>query len=688
LTTQRLGLTLHRAAAAIAVTAALAAALHAFPQNQTPQPIPRFRAGVEGVVVDVSVLDKDRLPVRGLTAADFTISEDGKPQPITTFTAIDMPDVVQTSSAPWIRDVPHDVRRNDDLAERRVVVVVLDDATPMLAEEVQPARRLARAALEHLGPDDLVAVVHAVNSRAGQGFTSDRAKLIAAVDRFNGAIPMPTMGRELNAPMVPGSYLTMSSEAMTLYLRMADTLREWADYMGELPHRRKALMYVSVGMPLDYSIVQADVANPSGGGGAFGDVANHLRDAIRAAQRSNVAIYGLDPGGLRGWTPGDAGGGKLNRDFLEGLSASTGGFAVTSTNDPDPGLTQVVRENSSYYLLGYEPANGGGTGKYRKVEVKVNRPGMTVRARNGYYESAKAPAKTAPKADAKSSPLADAVAGILPRSDLPLQLTAVPIQVAGRREAEVALVLGVSAYVPARTTRAVLQVDMAVSAFSLDGTRRAFKHENVPVNLNTPGPAKTVGFELLSSIELPPGRYELRAAAEAKVEGGRVSDRNPAVDQAGDGDDRGSRSGSVYCDLEIPEFSKERLALSGIALKTSPPPPSGPPGALAKVLPVVPTVLREFMPTDNISGFVRVSQGGTAPAEPVTIGFALVDGQGATVGQRSEVLDTARFAGSRMSDYEFSVPLSQLAAGPYLLTVSANSGSRKASRDVRFKVVR
>jgi VWFA-related protein len=670
------------------VTAALAAALHAFQQNQSPQPIPRFRTGVEGVVVDVSVLDKDRRPVRGLSAADFTVSEDGKPQPITAFTAIDMPDVVQTPSAPWVRDVAPDVRRNDDLAERRVVVVVLDDATPMPAEEVQLARKLARAAIDHVGPEDIVAVVHAVNSRAGQGFTNDRSKLMASVDRFNGSIPMPDMGRELNAPMVPGSYLSSSLHTLTLYLRVADTLREWAEYLAEIPQRRKALIYVSVGMPVDYSVVQGAVPAATSPGGAFSDLFDHLRDAIRAAQRSNVAIYGLDPGGLRGLTPTDPSGGKLNRDFLEGLSNSTGGFAVTSTNDPDPGLTQIVRENSSYYLLGYQPANAGATGKYRKVEVKVNRPGVTVRARSGYYESVKATATTTSNASDTPSALTNAVAGILPKSDLPLQLAAVPIQVAGRRDAAVALVLGVSAYVPARETRAVLQVEMAMSAFSLDGKRRAFKHERVPVNLNSPGSAKTVGFELLSSIELPPGRYELRAAAETTVEGGRLPDRSSTGAQVGAGDDPGSKSGSVYCDLEIPDFGKERLALSGIALKTSPPTPSGPPGALAKVLPVVPTTLREFMRTDKISGFVRISQGGTAPVEPVTIGVALVDSQGATVGQRSEVLDTARFAGTRMSDYEFEVQLSNLAPGPYLLTVSAHAGSRSAARDVRFRVMR
>jgi len=208
------------------------------------------------------------------------------------------------------------------------------------------------------------------------------------------------------------------------------------------------------------------------------------------------------------------------------------------------------------------------------------------------------------------------------------------------------------------------------------------------VNLNSPGAAKTVGFELLSSIELPPGRYELRAAAETTVEGGRVSDRSPEFAPVGAGGDPGSKSGSVYCDLEIPEFGKERLALSGIALKTSPPTPSGPPEALAKILPVVPTTLRDFTRTDNVSGFVRISQGGTEPVEPVTVALKIVDSEGVTVAQQSDVRDPARFAGARMSDYEFAVPLANLTPGQYLLAVSATAGTRKSARDVRFRLMR
>lgn len=66
-----------------------------------PQPVPRFRSGVEGVVLGVSVFDSNRHPVRGLNAGDFTVLEDGAPQTVTAFTAIDIPDV-QEPPAAWL----------------------------------------------------------------------------------------------------------------------------------------------------------------------------------------------------------------------------------------------------------------------------------------------------------------------------------------------------------------------------------------------------------------------------------------------------------------------------------------------------------------------------------------------------------------------------------------------------------
>ena len=97
------------------------------------QPKPTFKTGVEAVTLDVSVLDKERHPVRGLTAADFTILEDGQPQKIQTFSAIDFPEVVETTAV-WTRTVAPDVRRNDDYNDRRLITIVLDDDTLVVVE--------------------------------------------------------------------------------------------------------------------------------------------------------------------------------------------------------------------------------------------------------------------------------------------------------------------------------------------------------------------------------------------------------------------------------------------------------------------------------------------------------------------------------------------------------------------------
>ena len=92
-----------------------------------PQQRPQFRAAVDLIQVDVSVLDSVRRPLRGLSAGDFTVLEDGVPQRVMAFTEFHVPDPV-APSAPWMRELPPDVRTNagDD---GRLIVIVLDDAT-------------------------------------------------------------------------------------------------------------------------------------------------------------------------------------------------------------------------------------------------------------------------------------------------------------------------------------------------------------------------------------------------------------------------------------------------------------------------------------------------------------------------------------------------------------------------------
>src|SRR6185436_9780204 len=107
---------------ATAVSMAVTAGLSSQQAGQQP---PVFRSSVDVIQVDVSALDRDGRPVRGLTAADFTLLENGKPREIVAFAEVNVPEVPRDRAA-WVRDVLLDVRSNE-LRDGRLFVVILDD---------------------------------------------------------------------------------------------------------------------------------------------------------------------------------------------------------------------------------------------------------------------------------------------------------------------------------------------------------------------------------------------------------------------------------------------------------------------------------------------------------------------------------------------------------------------------------
>jgi hypothetical protein len=156
-----------------------ATALASGPAQQTPT----FRATADMVRIDVSVLDRDRMPVRGLSAADFTIVDGGIEQPVLAFAAIDLPDRVRTG-APWTRDVAPDGVTNHPGAHRVVLVLFDDCSTPWDPSVLAFSRRIGRTTIDELGPQDLASVIYTSARRNGQELTNDRPRLMAAVDRF------------------------------------------------------------------------------------------------------------------------------------------------------------------------------------------------------------------------------------------------------------------------------------------------------------------------------------------------------------------------------------------------------------------------------------------------------------------------------------------------------------------------
>jgi VWFA-related protein len=381
--------------------------------QQTPVP-PPFRSKVEMVRLDVSVLDNTRLPVPGLKMGDFTVLENGKPQKLAAFTEVEVPEPIVPTTA-WMKEVEPDIRRNDDLNDRRLILIVLDDAmiSSMSVRSTNNVKTAARTIIDQLGAADLAAVIYTLDSRNVQEFTSDRSKLLAAIDRFS-----PGFGGD--------------QELFERY--SVGTLLRASEYMAEIPQRRKAMFYISTGVAMNLdAIARPTYAGREGtGGDPTGRAAwilEQMQDVFRQAQLANVNIHAIDPSALDGLA-----GARVfdpHKDFLFTVSENTGGFPIVNRDDYAVAIAQVFLENSSYYLLGYEPVIPD-DGRYRRIEVKVNRPGLIVRARSGYYApDAVKPVKSSAGAKAGPSPLWKAISGLLPVGDLPLQVTAAPFAAPG-----------------------------------------------------------------------------------------------------------------------------------------------------------------------------------------------------------------------------------------------------------------
>jgi VWFA-related protein len=701
-----------RPAASLGLAALLLAAVAAQqPSRPAPQSPPQFRAGVDLIQIDVSVLDRDRHPVTGLTAADFTILEDGVTHPIAAFSEVVIPGADEPPTA-WMRDVAPDVRRNDEARDRRLTVIVMDDMTiPLSVEMIDNARAIGRRVVDQMGPGDLASVVFTRSNREAQDFTSDRARLLAAVDKFTVGSGDPVFNPD---PNDPGDTDMMQTHQ---FLSSIATLRRAAELLALVPDRRKALVFISVGVPFDQAAA-AEVVLIAPGGEDGADrkraaalairdlnvqIKTDLNELFRHAQRANVNVYPVDPSGLGGMSSyllrrGVDAINAMTRarhfnDFLQLVSANTGGRAFLDTNEFDAGVRQIFRENGSYYLLGYRTTNPSRNGGHRRLEVRVNRPGVEVRARSGYFAPTDAPARGSGAADTE---LGRALGSLLPKGDVAMQVTAAALARPGAEStSSVAIVLGLRQPAPAGTTRVNEVVDLSVNAFTPEGQARGSHRLKAELTLR-PSPGDDVSYEVLSSIDLQPGRYQLRLAAESAMQ---------------------RQAGSVFYDVDVPDFSRLPLSLSGVAVTRNPALPSAPRNRLADLLPLVPTTQREFERGDKVTAFARVYQTRRAPPLPVTVDAHVVDATGRVVFGAPQKLAVERFgwqpddtsvprppdrsrlpvvtrpepappppAGPYAADVRLDLPVFTFSPGPHLLVVEVSNGRESARRDVRFQM--
>lgn len=616
----------------------------------SPQQQPQFRARTEIIRIDVSVLDRDRHPVRGLTAADFTIVENGRDYPVVALTEIDL-EAPAVADPGWTKEVPFDVATNA-LQDDRLFVIVLDDALlpGTAAHLIQQSKIAANAVIDRLGPTDLAAVVFTSDGRRSQNFTRDRERLRAAVDRlapgFSGAAQLNT-GAEAG-----GANMEFADEQ--LMRASLATLKDVADTLVAGPERRKALVYIGRGIAVDYSEVTTQIGPGDGDfleGAVFHSVLQYEMDRIfENAQRANVAVYAIDPTGL------DTDPDNRRRDYLETLAANTGGIAVTDGNELEAGVARIYEENSAYYLLGYEPVDPPQPGAFRAIDVRVDRPGVTVRARHGYYGPS---ADDEPEA---ASPVAEAVSGLLPATGMPMRVHVAPFPVPGRDEA--ALVITAELRQPAPAERMTQEVALIATAYDNEGRHAATRRQTARLVMRpTGGEAR---YEVLSRLDLEPGRYNIRFAGH-----------NDALDL----------SGSVYADVEVPELDDRELAMSPVLLSVDPPLPSAPRDALGDLIPVLPTTRRDLIAYERTTAFARLYQGRRTPGS-VVVRASILDAAGRVAFERDTTIAAEAFRESGSADFLLPLPLLELAPGPHLLTLTATGapGEAPVTRRVRFSI--
>ena len=275
-------------------------------------------------------------------------------------------------------------------------------------------------------------------------------------------------------------------------------------------------------------------------------------EVFRAARLANVNIYPIDPSGLGGVD--DVGvaepsvrtgsiGINPMQEFLREVADNTGGVAIVNREDFDTAVPRILKENGSYYLLGYESPNLKTDGKLRKIDVKVDRPGVTVRSRSGYLGPRAADATAAPaKAGSLPAKLATAVGALLPSAAIRMSVSAAPFAVPDKSEAGVAITVGLRPDLIA-DRNLVDDVDLYAVALKVDGTEAASTRQPFKIG------AAWTEYELMARLNLKPGRYQLRVSAQSKLR---------------------DTAGSVFTDLDVPDFSKAPLSLSGVILHAEP----------------------------------------------------------------------------------------------------------------------
>jgi VWFA-related protein len=555
---------------------------------QTPTPAPAaqdddvVRITTNLIQLDVTVTDKEGHLVPDLKAEDFEILENNKTQKISNFSYV----VTQAASAtepvkptaaaknapPPPPGPPLSLRPEQ---VRRTFALVVDDLG-LSFESAHSVRQALRKFLDNtMQPGDLVAILR-TSSGVGalQQFTSDKRQLLAAIERVRWT-PMGRAGISAFAPLQgaasapkTGNSPDDSSDEDT----NVDLLREQNYVVGTLG----ALRYVVNGLrdlPGRKSVVlfSDGFALFTPGGADNTRVRDNLRKLTDLANRSSVVIYTMDARGvpITDVTAADDTSGLSARDLsaartsrsgqifdtqtgLIQLAKSTGGFAIYNENDLGGGLNRIAADQNGYYLIGYQPDESTFDARrlrYNDIKVKLNRPGLNIRYRTGFYGVTDERTREKPKLTPSQAMIAALVS---------------PFNVA-ETQLQLTTIFGNDASAGSYM-RSYLHIRAQDLTFTNepDGSHKA-EFDLIALTFGDNGAAidtisKTV------SMQLRDVRYE------NALKGGFIYTATVPIKKAGAyqlrvavRDTTSGRIGSASQFIEVPDINKDRLMLSGLA---------------------------------------------------------------------------------------------------------------------------
>jgi VWFA-related protein len=613
----------------------------------TPAQTPSFPAGTELVTVDAVVQDRDGKPVLGLSASDFTLLEDGVPQQVVAFEAVNLPErPAATAGTPLPPGAQARTSSNVDAAAQaaRSFVVVFDERHLDLPEAARGKRALARFLDTGPRAGDRVTLT---GTQTGAGWTArlpeGRAALLQVLDGLQGRRQGDLVRDAISdyeAMRIDRETDWIVIDRVTRRLVSTNYIRRDAVLPGDprdtganleaergITQARAAQVYAKATLDNEatLSVIERGLSGLSAGhgrkslilvsGGFIHDPhIDSFRRAVSAARRANVALYFVDARGLTGMPSAFQADVNEPTDFndlgstlaearndsegSESLAADTGGFSVRD-NDLALGLERIERESTSYYLLGYKPTNTRADGRFRKIVVRVGREGVRVGARRGYY---------APEANPKT-PVEGRDAGIQRTLDSPFELSDLGLRATHHVFGEAAphkqvVVLTAEADIRSlafeargATSTDTLETMLVVTNRDTAEFFRFDQQFEMSFRPETRSRYERSWFPIRRRLELAPGAYQAKVI---------VRDKNSG------------RIGSLTHDFEVPEGAGLRIStpILGDHLRED--------GPEAPVL--EPTARREFAPAGVLHCHFEVY--GAAPDKgtgkpSVTAGFSI-----------------------------------------------------------------